>query len=288
MSVNLYARCGPPGVVVVKRVMTTQEVQQQLETFFTVVEIGFREGVDQEIDFDGRWKPDRDQIMRLPLTPEVEEIVAAMNVDALAIEVMPAGTFEDEYIRGLVVKATDGPHSRLLIQAFSNLQRLSKRFAVTLHGDVFNRLTAPTFAIDSQIHLIVEGGFIKFKSLNMAKRVIDLSSAYREATDQDIRRLCELPIVTGDADAIIANANSTLRKLISSVKDSAVFNENSAGDLFTKAQAVNLVMNVADEKLILPADKSELRKVLTFLDHGVYLSPVSQERYITNSRRALP
>jgi len=288
MPLNLFALCGVPGEAEVKRVMVSQDVQAQLDAFFGGLEEAFREGVNQEIDFDGRWKPDRDQLMRLPVTPEAQAIVAALNQDVLAIEALEAANFENEQIRALIVKETTSQNSRLLIQAFSNLQRLSRRFAVTLHGNVFNRLTQPTFTIDAKIHIIIEGGSIKFKAYNMAKRVLDLTSAYREATDQDIQELCALPRVTGDAEKIIAAANPTLRKLISSVKDSSVFEDNTANQIRTKAAAVNLDIPVQNHRIVLPSDKAELRKVLTFLDHGVYLSPVSQQRYITNSRRALP
>jgi hypothetical protein len=288
MPLNLYALCGNPGEVIIKRVMVSGDVQSQLEPFFIGVEQAFRAGVDQEIDFDGRWKPDRDQLMRIPVNVEASAIVDILAQDTLAIEALQAGNFEDEAIRALMVKEATGQTSRILIQYFSNLQRLSRRFAVTLHGDIFNRLSQPTFAIDAQIHVIIEGGYIKFKSYNMAKRILDLSGAYREATDQDIVALCNLPRLTGDADEIIAVANPTLRKLISSVKDSDVFDSNTAEEIQAKAAAVNLNLLVQNHRVVLPGEKSDLRKVLTFLDHGVYLSPVSNERYITNSRRALP
>ena len=138
------------------------------------------------------------------------------------------------------------------------------------------------------MHVILEGGFVKFKSYNMAKRIMDLSSAYKEATDQDILELFQHENVSGDAQAIVETANPTLRKLIASIKDSTVFDDNTADQLRAKAQAVNFDLPIDDGRVVLPNDKKELRKVLTFLDHGVYLSPVDQTRYITNSRRILP
>jgi hypothetical protein len=266
--------------------MISADVQAQLDPYFDALEQGFREGIEEEIDFDGRWKPDRDQLMRMPVTAEAQEIIATLNLDPLAIDPLGAD-FENEQIRGLAVKKVTGQHSRILVQAFSNLQRLSRRWALTLHGDVFNRLTQPTFAIDAQIHLLIENGFIKFKSYNMAKRVLDLTGAYKEATDEDIQELFAHPNIGGDVNAVIASATPLLRKLISSVKDSQVFNDNTADELHAKAAAVNFDLPVQSGQVVLPSNNRELRKVLTFLDHGVYLSPLSHERYITNSRRRL-
>lgn len=287
MPLSLFALCGETGDPTIRRVMISADVQAQLEPYFDALEQAFRDGIAEEINFDGRWKPDRDQMMRMPTTPEAQEIIATLNLDPLAIDAMGAD-FENEQIRGLLVKKVAGQQSRILLQAFSNLQRLSRRWALTLHGDVFNRLAQPTFAIDAQIHVIIEDGFIKFKSYNMAKRVLDLTGAYKEATDEDIQELFARPNIGGDVDAVIASATPLLRKLISSVKDSQVFDDNTAEELRLKAEAVNLILTVENDQLILPSVSKDLRKALTFLDHGVYLSPVSQERYITNSRRVLP
>lgn len=286
MPLNLFALCGATGDPTVRRVMISADVQGHLDAYFDALEQAFREGIDEEIDFDGRWKPDPDQLMRMPATDEAQEVIATLNLDPLAIDSLGAD-FENEQIRGLAVKKVTGQHSRILVQAFSNSQRLSRRLAFTLHGDVFNRLTQPTFAIDAQIHIIIENGFIKFKTYNMAKRVLDLTAAYKEATDDDIQELFAHPNIGGDVNSVVATATPLLRKLISSVKDSQVFNDNTADELHAKATAVNFDLPVQNGQVMLPSNNRDLRKVLTFLDHGVYLSPLSHERYITNSRRRL-
>ena len=131
MPLNLFALCGQTGVATVRRVQVTQEIQEQLEFWFDNAEIRFRQDVDHEVDFDGRWKPDDDQLMRVPFTGEAQGIVDALNADALAVEAVNADAFDDEVIRALLVKRPEGQHSRILLQAFSNMQRLHKKFSVT-------------------------------------------------------------------------------------------------------------------------------------------------------------
>jgi hypothetical protein len=288
LPLNIFVLCGQPGTPVVKRVATTADVQRQLEPYFTALEGGFREGVADEVDFDGRWKPDRDQLLRVPVTDEVLAIIAELQPDALALDSITPDGFENEEIRALLVKRSTGQRSRLILQAFSAQQRLSRRFALTQSGNVFNRLSDVTFSLDSKVHVIVEGGLIKFHTFNMAKRIFDLSQIYQEATDRDIEELCGMRRVSGDAEAIIAAANPTLRKLISSVKSSTVFRYYTANQISEKAASVNIEIPVRSHRVVLPTERADLRKVFTFLDHGVYMSPVSNQRYIANSRRALP
>jgi len=263
-------------------------VQNQLEPFFTGLEAGFREGINEEIDFDGRWKPDRDQLLRLPVTAEATAIIDELAHAPLALNPINAADFDDEDIRALVVKRGVGANTRILLQAFSNQQRLSRKFALTQRGNVFNRLTESTFSIDSQIHIIIENGRIKFKTFNMAKRILDLTAVYEEATDRDIEELCNLGRVSANAADIINISNPTIRKLITAVKNSGVFQDYTANAIRNKAHSVNLEITVRNHGVVLPTDRAELKKLLTFLDHGVYMSPVSSERYIANSRRALP
>jgi len=140
MPLNLFALCGLQGNSTVKRVQVTQEVQEQLDVWFDITEARFREEIEDEVDFDGRWKPDPDELMRVPLTEEAQAIVGALNADAVAIEAINPANFDDEGIRALLVKRTAGHHTRILMQAFSNIQRLHRKFSLTLHGEVFNRL----------------------------------------------------------------------------------------------------------------------------------------------------
>ena len=72
MPLNLFALCGLQGDSTVKRVQVTQEVQEQLDVWFDITEARFREEIEDEVDFDGRWKPDPDELMRIPLTEEAQ------------------------------------------------------------------------------------------------------------------------------------------------------------------------------------------------------------------------
>lgn len=288
MPLDLFAVCGNPGEPLVKRVAVSGDVQQELDPYFNVLEDRFRREITEEIAFDGRWKPDADQAMVIDTTIESQSIFQQVAAEALAVEQMPAANFENEAIRALAVKRGEGDQSRVLLQAFSSQQRLSRKFALTLHGDVFNKLSASSFSIDSQIHAVIENGKVKFKSFNMAKRIFDLSGHYSEATNKDIEEICNLGNVSADSDKIIDVANPTLRKLISAVKNSSVLNDNTADQIRTKAMAVTLDIIVEEGRIKLPDTREGLRTLFSFLDHGIYMSPVSNARYITNSRRALP
>jgi hypothetical protein len=125
---------------------------------------------------------------------------------------------------------------------------------------------------------------LKFKKFNVAKRIFDLSANYKEASDNEVRQFCALRMIEADADQVIALSTAPIRKLISSVQNSGVLNNFPPAEIARKAAPL-MNVTVNNGRIILPATKAEIRNLLTFLDHGIYRSPVDDTAYMANSRR---
>jgi len=61
MPQNLFAACRMDGELSAKRVHLDATVQQAIENIFAQQEAAFREGVTDEVAFDGSWKPDDEE-----------------------------------------------------------------------------------------------------------------------------------------------------------------------------------------------------------------------------------
>ena len=59
---NLFALCRPQNHLIVKRVKITQPVQAKIEGVFQAQAAAFLDGVTEEVEFGGDWKPDSDEI----------------------------------------------------------------------------------------------------------------------------------------------------------------------------------------------------------------------------------
>lgn len=284
MPLNLIALCGPPGTATVRRVRTSATVQTELQTLFDVLEMQFREGVDQELAYDSRWNPGVDELATLQETSEARSILGEIRAGVLALQELDVVNFESQQIRALAVAQADSHGDRVLFQAFSAVQRLTRRFALLLNGNTFDRLEQPAFTLTNQIDVIAESGILKFKKFNVAKRIFDLSESYKEASDNEIRQFCATPGLEVDANVIIGIATAPIRKLISSVQNSGVLNNYTPSQIQSKSSGI-IDMDISNGRIVLPTSKNDIKNVLTFLDHGIYRSPMDDSAYMANSRR---
>ena len=284
MPINLLAICGNPGEATVKRVRTSAAVQESLTGYFYALEFKFREGIEVERTYDSRWSPGVEELATLPINAEATAISTKINSGILALEEIDGGSFEQMRIRALAVQQETGGNNRLLIQAFAASQRLSRKMAFISSANTFDRIDTAAFTLSTNIDVVIEAGLIKFKSYHIAKRVLDLSVHYKEATDADIRAFAQHPLIQVEADALIGIASQPLRKLISSVQSSGVLDNEDADTLSAKANGL-VPLNVEEGKVVVPLNKAELRDLMAFLDHKIYRSPVDDDPYETNSHR---
>jgi hypothetical protein len=280
MPVNLLALCGDPGESIVKRVRISASVQGRLSEFFETLEIGFRDGVEIERAYDSRWTPGAEEVITLPINSEAADLLSRLDGGVLGLEEINGDAFDGERIRALAVQQT----GKLLLQVFGLSQRLSKKMAFIANSNTFDKIDRSAFMLSNHIDVIVESGLIKFKNFNTAKRIFDLSSHYKEATDSEIRSFSQSPILQVDADALVALATQPMRKLISSVQSSGILERESAESISRKAAGL-VPVEVQGSKIVLPMTRRELKDLMAFLDHKIYRSPVDDDPYETNSHR---
>jgi hypothetical protein len=289
MANNLFALTGSAGEPNLKRVRVSAEVQNQLAGLFVAYDAAFREGVDEEIQFTRDWKPDDDQLLTLPASPEVQQVLDQINAGPLGLEEVNPGAFDQQAIRALLFCPEDNANGPVYFQYFYAQQRLSRRaLTLVVDGDTFTRLDGPAFAIGSKIDGVIEGGVVKFKSFNILKRVFDFLANYTAASDEQIAEFAALPVLhVEDVDALIGITNQTSRKLISAVAQSGILDRVPVNNIVQQAAEFGINLITADGKIILPTDKSELKNLLRFLDNGLYVSPLEQQRFVANSKRPL-
>ena len=188
---QLYAACRTNGVLNVRHVQLSNPLQGQLDGLFQAQEASFLAGVGEEIDFDGGWKPDDDELLVINGLPDAQTLLAAANQNALALPVLDVQNFANENVKGLFTALGNGQGKRLLIQNFSPQQLLSTHFTLLHDGNVFRRLEQPAFALGVHLVAIVSAaGAIRFKSYPMLRRILDITPVFREATDTELGAFC--------------------------------------------------------------------------------------------------
>lgn len=285
---TLLAYCKNTQGNAVKRIPMTNPVQQGIEALFTNQEASFRANRPNEVAFDGDWNPDDDELLTLDVMPEADVLIQAAAGNALALPVIDTANFEAECIKAIFTSAGNAGAMRLRIQRFTGQQLLNRRRALLLQNNNFRELAETAFTLGTSLTCVIENGLIKFDSYHNLRAIFDLTEFFEEATDDDIDDLsAHASLNIADLDAFKGDATQTIRKLVHKVLNSGVLNQHTPLEIQQKAADAGLALVLNNGVVEVPQDKALARQFLRFLDDGLYEAPLSGQRYMTNSKRAI-
>lgn len=287
MHQNLFAACRINGELKAKRVPLSGDIQQAVAEEFSIQEELFRSGVTNEVAFDGRWKPDPDEFLTIDVPAEAQVFQDTVEANATAIPSINTRTFGDEGIKALFTGVTANGITRILVQRFTSQQVLQKRkFTLFLQGDTFRHLDESAFTLDSSLACIIEDDKIKFKSQQKLRSIINMSSIYRAATDQEIQTFAEHPrLEITDVAGFLESTDQISRKLIHALIENQTLDKYEPIDVKSAAQGTSLVVDVQNEKIVMPSTNADIKMLLQFLDESRYAGPLSGDPFVTNSRK---
>ena len=245
--------------------------------------------MDEEVPFDGRWKPDENELLTVEVTPEAETLRETLDGNPTAVETLDLANFANYEIKALFTGDGTNDAGRVLVQRFTAGQVLDRKFTLILQGNSFRRLTAPAFALANSLAFVIDGGLIKFKSFSNLRSIFDVKEIYRVATDQELRYFAGHPSLrVAELESFVLTADQITRKLINAVVASGVLDVYTPTEIQEAAASTQLNLELEDGRIILPAERREVKDLLQFLDESRYNGPLSGRTYVTNSRRSVP
>ncbi|UXN05113.1 DUF4868 domain-containing protein [Bartonella sp. HY406] len=282
---TLFAYCKTIQGISIKRIPLDNQADQKVSSTFAQQETKFRKGRDVEVAFDGNWKPDSNELITLPATTEVVNLINEVKNNPLSIQQTDLKNFNNEGIKALFVY--DGS-SKLLIQRFTSKQILHNKNAFSLSKNSFTEVKAPVFSLDSSIACIVEDNLIKFISYSNLRMIFDLLDFFQAATNNDIDSFANHPsLFISKLDELKQDANQTIRKLIHKVMNDNVLQNCKPNKIVKKAKALKLTLDLTNGQVVVPQDKKLLEQFLRLLDDGLYEAALSKKRYMTNSKKGV-
>ncbi len=286
MPVNLLAICRSGENLVIKRVKTNGDVQNALEGVFAAQEQDFYAGVDQDVLFDGGWKPEKNELLMAAATQGMVALLDAAKGNLTALHEIAAANFANEGIRALAVVSGAGDNLKLLIQNFSARQILGRNISMIWDGDTFTKLTAPAFTIGASLAGVLDAQYLRFKSFSNIKMVFDLANLYQEASDAEIDTFAQhATLQLDDVAGFKGIADQTMRKLVHAISAKGVLDTYDITAISAAALAQDFQLVVSGTKLQVPADRAGAKQLMHFLDEGLFRGPLSGNAYITNSKR---
>jgi len=278
------------GSCQIKRIRVNNSLQSELIQIFEDQRVFFEQGVDTEVGFNGDWKPDANEVLKIDNIRESELMTNAINANASSFTDVKISNFSNEPIKAIFTGITANSQTKVFVQKFSSRQALSLNELPLLKmqtGNTFVKTTDDIFTIDNKLVAIIDGNRTKFKSFHNARMVFDLSEFYREATDEDLTQMSQhASLEIADLASFISEADTQVRKMAHSIERSGVLDNYSVTQISTAAANFpDIPVVVNNGKIKLPSDKKDLKEVLHFLLEDIYKGPLSGSDYLTNSKR---
>lgn len=284
---NLFAIVLDNNATEIKRIPLSQEVQGQIETFYSESLNNFL--LDKEfIEFDGNFNPNDDQLFLINNYPLNVAIINS-TVNPLACDILDINDFEGKII-GLFTKLNLADSDYYVFQHFDSRKIISNRgISLFYNQNTYSRVDRRGISINGTLTAVFTQNQLYFHSYFNTKKIFDLNNYYEEATAEDVENFIGSAVLDfspiEDFDEYL---NSTSRKKIKSIQMSGILNNHTVPDIILKAGTFNINLTANEQgRLIIPTDKSELRNLLRFLDEDYFETSITGTRCITNSKMAL-
>lgn len=247
----------------------------------------------EEIEFDGKYKPDDGEMLVINEFDDLDNLGSAV-LAPLDVPVANPKTFSFDSIRALFLgkEEADGTPS-VYLQTFDRRRVISDSgFSIFHSQGVYKKIEGSGLTLDTKIAAKLSGAKLKFFSFFHVRQMFDMSSYYQEATDADIREFANLAQVSvANLDGLIAVSDSWVRRKLWLVRESRILERVQPDDIRAISAEFHIPVTYeevdGEERLKLPEDKKALKTLLRFLDEDYYTSPLSRTNFLTNSKRAI-
>ncbi|WP_448145415.1 Kiwa anti-phage protein KwaB-like domain-containing protein [Pseudomonas silesiensis] len=286
---NLFALTNDPAKRIVKFNLSNP-VQTDLTRYIKDQEATF-DGAEQEIEFDGKYKPDPGEVLHIDNYDDIDDLKSAIENPLGVDEVEPTEEFFYE-IKALFTGYTNpAGHIKVLVQNFDRRKIISTNGLSIFHSaNVYKKIEGIGLTVDYKLAATLEEGHLKFFSFHAARQIFDLSEYYKVATDDDVKDFAALDIIkAASTEHLLELSDSWVRRKISLIQQSGILQNVPLNEMKAVAIEFNIPFNTiiegVTEVIVVPENKSDLKKLLRFLDEDYYKSPLSKTNFITNSKR---
>lgn len=287
---TLFALTDEPSARIA-RVPLSDPLREEVEALFRQQEAEFRSRTEQEIIFDGKYKPDFNECLVIDGFDDIDGLKEAIT-NSLSVPVIAPTQQALNSVKALFTGSLNSDGScTILIQNFEKRRIIATGGWLTLvfEDSQYKRFDTVGLTVDNKLSMVLDGNRLKFFSFFYARQVFDLTQHFTVATDQDIRDFIELPIIkAATAERFFENSDTWVRRKVALIKQSGVLEDFAPVEIKRIGTEFGVNINVLNEDgkdvIILPDDKAELKKVLRFLDEDYYKSSIRSLLHLTNSK----
>ena len=292
-NINLFALVEDEQTPI-RRIPLTADLGAELAQFFANQQNNFLDN-KQRIEFSGSYNVDSGEIFTITDYPLLETIGSALS-NPLICQMLNLNN-ETHRIKALFTGIWSDTNKTVNFQVFDSGKLLSKGWTLISSGNTYKKLEEPGLVLQDKLTAHYADGVLYFSSYHNAKRFLDLSAYYREATDTDLNAFVATELFAfEDESSFKGNADSIIRKKVALLQKNEVLKDLSVTDIQNVVNSfnqdlpvehhINITVN-AMGKLVVPQDKKQLKELIRFLDEDYVTAPLTKRKCLTNSKQYL-
>lgn len=265
-----------------------QELQNTLAERWTEQYAEFL-GNTTEVDFDAGYNPERNERFRLndyqlPEWLRKENSLTIQNLDAISTN----DQFIDS-IKSVVAFARNEQHQEVvLFQKFSRSHVIKPGSSLFLQDGTYETVQKPGITLDTKLSALYFPAQqrLLFHNFRTTNSFLPLADFYEEASEQEIREVLKHKrLAPEDAEALAVDVNQWFRKRFAMLRDSEILDKYTTKQLKARSKGYEINVQVKGDKIVFPADKTEARRLLQFLNEELFRGVITKTLYETNSKR---
>ena len=260
-----------------------KEWESQYNSFF--------KEVVEEVNFDPGYKPGKHQLFclheyELPDWLAEEDSASIKDFD-------PIGNNETDMklIKGIATFVeSDTDEEFILFQRFMPAQVIRTSLSAIWDQDTFKKMDGPGFMLANYLSAVYYRSERKllFHSFYNVNIFLPLFEYFRPASEEEIREVLNHERIAAENPAALAtNANQWFRKQFAILKRSGILDKFTPLDIrwCSKECDISIQLSENNERIVFPSDKPAAKKLLQFLNEGIFRGPITGDLYETNSKK---
>lgn len=286
MPRTFFAICRDGVNTVIRRIPLKVGVQIELEAVFDAQEEAFLMGRDEDVVFDGGWKPDNNELLVIEDEDLAAPFAQTLSVGPAAYDQLDVTNYAQAGIKGIFTRSGQ-VEDRILLQRFQTSQYLQRSgLTLVFSNNQFGKLSENGFSLDTRLTAVIDGNQFKFVSFRNLRTILTIQQHFEQATEAEIASFKGHPtFFIEDLLLFDASMDERSRMLIRGIGNSGVLNDHNAASIAEKAGSIGLQIDLEDGRLVLPANKKRLKTILSFLEESVYKGVFTNGMFETNSKR---
>lgn len=280
------------------RLETDLETQKGINDTFSSAVLLMTDGKSC-IDFDGNYKPEADEFLRISdfRLPEVikEAIKNPVGVTAYEKDSKEKGNKAFQgypKIKAVFVGERFEENGieffNIAFQRFRKEQNLmALKHMMFWNDSTFQQVNDFGIGITDTVDCIFSKFGLCFNSYYYARQIFDLKDYYRIATEKEVNAFsANNRLYFENADLFISFANkASLRRKIALINDSGVLENFTAKQIKELASKAGLTIKIKNNKIVIPDDKDRMLVILATLNEEAYRGMFTNNLIVANSKR---